>query len=351
MNINWRKISLLEQQTIEDALKVLDKGALRIALVVSSEDKLLGVITDGDIRRGLLDGMDLAEPVTKVMNTSPKTSSLDQTQADVKELMVRLDLLAIPVVTSNNTVVDLHILKENFHPPEFKNPVFIMAGGFGTRLRPLTDDCPKPMLNVGGRPLLETIILQFKRQGFSNFYLSTHYLPEVIRVYFGDGSKFGVNIDYVHENEPLGTGGALGLLPETVPKLPLIMINGDVLSKINYSKLLEFHDMGSACATMCVREYEYQVPYGVIDGEGERVERMVEKPIHRYFINAGVYVVNPDLFMTVQENTKVDMPTLLEKEIASGNLVHKYPLHEYWLDIGQLHDYERAQIDIKALDF
>lgn len=350
MNINWRKISLLERQTIKEALEVLDKGALRIALVVSAEDKLLGVITDGDIRRGLLIGMDLTTSVINVMNASPKTSSLEQTQGDVKELMERLDLLAIPVVTSDNTVVDLHVLKENFHQPEFNNPVFIMAGGFGTRLHPLTDNCPKPMLNVGGRPMLETIILQFKRQGFSKFYLSTHYLPEVIRAHFGDGSKFGVSIEYVHEGKPLGTGGALGLLPESVPKLPLIVINGDVLSKINYAKLLEFHVMGSSCATMCVREYEYQIPYGVIDGEGPRVERMVEKPIHRYFINAGVYVLNPELFLSVKENTHIDMPTLLEKEIADGNLVHKYPLHDYWLDIGQMHDYERAQIDIKVLD-
>lgn len=350
MNINWQQISLSETQTIKEALEVLDKGALRIALVVSPDDTLKGVVTDGDIRRGLLKGVGLERPVLDVMTITPRTVSPEQSFSEVKELMENLDLLAIPVVNDECKVVDLHILKESFFYPEVENPVFIMAGGFGTRLRPLTDNCPKPMLNVGGRPMLETIIRQFKKQGFKNFFLSTHYLPEVIHNHFGDGASFGVNIQYVHEDTPLGTGGALGLLPELTPKLPLVVINGDVLTKIDFSKLLEFHNLGAACATMCVREYEYQVPYGVINGEGQKIESMVEKPIQRFFINAGVYVLSPEVFNSINAGTKVDMPTVLEHQIASGKLVHKYPVHEYWLDMGQIQDFERAQVDIKVLD-
>lgn len=350
MNINWRKISLLEQQSIKDAFKVLDEGALRIALVVNAEDKLLGVITDGDVRRGLLKGITLSEPVSLVMNTSPKTSTEGQSLNDAKEMMESLDLLAIPVVAENGVVIDLHVLKESFHNAQYENPVFIMAGGFGTRLRPLTDHCPKPMLNVGGKPMLETIILQFKKQGFHNFYLSTHYLPEVIHNHFGDGSKFDVSIEYVYENQPLGTGGALGLLPETMPDLPLLMINGDVLTSVNYGKLLDFHNRGIASATMCVREFEYQVPYGVIKGTGDRVEAMIEKPIQKFYINSGIYVLNPSIFSSVLKNTKIDMPTLLEQQIEDNKIVNKYPIHEYWLDIGQMQDFERAQTDIKNLD-
>lgn len=352
MNIDWRKISLTEQCTIKEALEILDRGALRIALVVNGNNTLKGVVTDGDIRRGLLKGIDLAQPIAKVMNPTPKVVHPEYSREDAVKIMEDLDILAIPVVCRDEKkVVDLHVLKKSFYSERFDNPVFIMAGGFGARLRPLTDNCPKPMLSVGGRPMLETIILQFKKQGFSNFYLSTHYLPHVIQNHFGDGSKFGVKIEYVHEDTPLGTGGALGLLPDSVPKLPLILINGDVLSKIDFTKLLKFHDLGRATATMCVREYEYQVPYGVIEGEGVRVEKMVEKPIQRFYINAGVYVVNPSVFTSVNKNTKIDMPTLLENEIAVGKAVHKYPIHEYWLDIGQMHDFEKAQVDIHTLGF
>jgi len=350
VNIDWQKIALSEHDSIKDALLVLDAGALRIALIIDSKDVLKGVITDGDIRRGLLKGITLDQSVSLVMNTAPKTSSVSQSLGDAKDIMESLDLLAIPVVSEGGVVVDLHVLKESFHHAEYDNPVFIMAGGFGTRLRPLTDHCPKPMLNVGGRPMLETIILQFKKQGFHNFYLSTHYLPEVIQNHFGDGTKFDVNIEYVYEDQPLGTGGALGLLPESVPDLPLIMINGDVLTSVNYGKLLEFHNTGIACATMCVREFEYQVPYGVINGAGDRVESMVEKPIQKFYINSGIYVLNPSVFSSVAKNTTIDMPTLLEKHIMDNKIVNKYPIHEYWLDIGQMQDFERAQTDIKTLD-
>tara|TARA_R110000851_G_scaffold13043_2_gene44828 strand:- start:158 stop:838 length:681 start_codon:yes stop_codon:yes gene_type:complete len=225
-----------------------------------------------------------------------------------------------------------------------------MAGGFGTRLRPLTDNCPKPLLKVGDKPILEIVLNSFIRSGFKNFYISTHYLPEMIKDYFGDGSKWKVNITYVHEKEPLGTGGALGLLPNDVPDLPLFLINGDVLTNVDFEKVLEFHNKQKAHATMCVRDYEYQVPFGVIQGQDNKVINMQEKPVEHYFINAGIYIVSPELRRSVSKNRYIDMPSLLESSIEQEKDVVMYPVREYWLDIGRIEDYKRAQLDIINLD-
>jgi NDP-sugar pyrophosphorylase family protein len=206
------------------------------------------------------------------------------------------------------------------------------------------------MLKVGGKPILETLIRNFIKAGFQNFYISTHYMPEQIENYFGDGTDLGVNITYVHEDEPLGTGGALGLLPDDLPKgLPLIMMNGDVLTKVDFQRLLDFHNENQADATMCVREYDYQIPYGVINGEGNKITSMVEKPIQRFFVNAGIYVVSPQVINSVPQNHKIDMPTLLEQHMEQRNNILMFPIHEYWLDIGRMDDFNRAQADIHSL--
>ncbi|EYU14226.1 nucleotidyltransferase family protein, partial [Photorhabdus aegyptia] len=219
----------------------------------------------------------------------------------------------------------------------------------GTRLKPLTDSCPKPMLKVGDKPILEILVTRFSKLGFKNLYISTHYMPDQIMEYFGDGSEWGVSIQYVYEEKPLGTGGALGLLPENIPNLPLIMVNGDVLTTIDFERLLKFHIKHSPTATMCVREYDYQVPYGVIKGDGHRIIGMQEKPVHRFFVNAGIYIVSPRLFKAVPKNKKIDMPTLLEGEISNNKDVLMFPIHEYWLDIGKMDDFQRAQCDIYNL--
>lgn len=225
-----------------------------------------------------------------------------------------------------------------------------MAGGFGSRLRPLTDNCPKPMLKVGDKPILETVIRSFIKAGFSDFYISTHYMPEQIKNHFGDGGDLGVNISYVYEETPLGTGGALGLLPDSMRQdLPLIMINGDVLTKVDFERLLSFHVENDADATMCVREYDYQIPYGVINGEGNQITSMVEKPIQRFFVNAGIYVVSPRVIQSVEKNQKIDMPTLLEQHMEERQKVLMFPVHEYWLDIGRMDDFNKAQVDIYNL--
>jgi len=350
MTYRWQNILVTEDQPIYDALKVIDQEALRIALVVDQNNKLVGTVTDGDVRRGILRDLPFNAPVSEVMNRDPHSAPQETPQSALLQQMEQLDILSLPIVDAEGGIVGLQLLRGSAHSTNYDNPVFIMAGGFGTRLRPLTDNCPKPMLKIGDKPILETLILNFKKAGFHNFYISTHYLPEVIKAYFGNGEKHNVSIQYVHEEEPLGTGGALGLLPDDLPDLPLLMINGDVLTTIDFKKALTFHNKHQAAATMCVREYEYQVPYGVIESRGNNITSMAEKPIQRFFVNAGIYIVGQEVLRNVEPGVRIDMPTLLEKNIAEGADILKYPVHEYWLDIGRMDDYTRAQADYYSLD-
>lgn len=351
MTYRWQNVLVRPEQPIYDALKVIDQEALRIALVVDENKKLLGTVTDGDVRRGILKNIPFNAPVSDVMNRKPHTALNSSLRNESFALMEKLNILALPIVDETGYVIDLMLINSKSSKPErYQNPVFIMAGGFGKRLRPLTDNCPKPMLKIGNKPILETLILNFKKAGFDNFYISTHYLPEVIRAYFGSGEKHNVSITYVHEESPLGTGGALGLLPKNLPDLPLIMINGDVLTTMDFNKMLAFHLKHNADATMCVREYEYQIPYGVIESEGNKIKSMVEKPVQRFHVNAGIYVVNPSIIRQVNEGVHIDMPSLLEQNIEQGASILKYPVHEYWLDIGRMDDFNRAQADFLSLD-
>ncbi|EAP95034.1 MULTISPECIES: nucleotidyltransferase family protein [Vibrio] len=350
MSHEWKNVQLVPSSTILDALDILDKEALRVVLVINDKGCLIGVVTDGDIRRGLLNKLSLNDEISTVMNTSPITATLGTSREQLIELMELKGILSIPLVSESGVVVGLETLQDILSHPLVKNPVFIMAGGFGTRLRPLTDNCPKPMLKIGDKPILETVIRSFIKAGFVNFYISTHYMPEQIQDHFGNGEEYGVSIQYVHEEQPLGTGGALGLLPDDLPKeLPIIMINGDVLTKVDFKRLLDFHLENDADATMCVREYDYQIPYGVINGEGNKITSMVEKPVQRFFVNAGIYVVSPRVINSVPQNYNIDMPTLLEQHMKEREKVLMFPIHEYWLDIGRMDDFNRAQADIHAL--
>lgn len=345
----WKNVLIKPTSTLRDALEIINNEALRVVLVVDERNSLLGVVTDGDIRRGLLKNFPLTAEVTQVMNTSPLTADIDTPKEELIEVMESKSVLSIPLM-SDGKVVGLETLHSVLRHPTYQNPVFLMAGGFGTRLRPLTDECPKPMLNIGGKPILETVIRSFIKAGFVNFYISTHYMPEQIEQYFGDGSALGVKITYVHEESPLGTGGALGLLPKDLPKdLPLIMMNGDVLTKVDFQRLLAFHTEHQADATMCVREYDYQIPYGVINGEGNKITSMIEKPVQRFFVNAGIYVVSPRVIHSVPENHHIDMPRLLEQHMKERENILMFPIHEYWLDIGRMDDFNRAQADIHTL--
>lgn len=345
----WRRALINSDATLEQAIEVLDKAALRIALVVDANDTLLGTLTDGDVRRALLKHLSLETPVNQVMNDQPKTAEQSWTESRILAVMEQHELLQLPLVDPEKRVVGLANLHDILNKHRHDNPVFLMAGGFGTRLRPLTNNCPKPMLKVGDKPILEQILLNFVDAGFHRFYISTHYMPDVIREHFGNGEKWGVAIQYVHEEEPLGTGGALGLLPHDEIDLPLFVMNGDLLTSLNVHSFLEFHNKQNSVATMCVREYEHQVPYGVITSEGSEIKSMIEKPVHKFFVNAGIYLLNPELVRTVEPNNKIDMPALLEKQIDSGKSVNMFPIHEYWLDIGRIDDFNRAQSDVSEL--
>jgi dTDP-glucose pyrophosphorylase len=342
---NWESALVGPKATLEEAISILDKSALRIAIVVDASRLLLGTLTDGDVRRALLRHLPLNVSVSEVMCVAPQVAKPDWSRDRILAVMKESELLQLPVVDDNGRVVGLETLHGLLDKRLVNNAVFLMAGGFGTRLQPLTHNCPKPLLKVGEKPILELILEGFIKAGFHRFYISTHYLPEMVREHFGDGSQWGVSISYTHEEEPLGTGGALGLLPQDEINEPILVMNGDLLTTLNYRDLLTFHQDHPSTATMCVRDFEYQVPYGVIQSDGHLVRTMIEKPVQKFFINAGVYVLSPELVRSVRPDTRIDMPTLLEQSIASGKDVTMFPVHEYWLDIGRMEDFKRAQLE------
>jgi len=288
-------------------------------------------------------GLSLDHAVAEVMNANPKVASINDSKTKMCAVMEAHNLIHLPILDADRKVVGLETLQGLYKQPHFQNPVFLMAGGFGRRLRPLTDVCPKPLLEIGGKPILETIIESFVSSGFRDFYIAVHYLADQIKDYFGDGQRWGVQISYIEEHEPLGTAGALGLLPANLPDLPMIVMNGDILTQINFPRLLTYHNEHQGVATLCVRQYEYQIPYGVVSMNGQRITNIVEKPVHSCFSNAGVYVLNQSLVQTIAKQQQIDMPEFLNQQIKAGELVSMFPVHEYWLDIGKESDFLRAQ--------
>ena len=339
---DWTKVTLKTSDSLETAIKVLDDGSLQIALVVDKNGKLLGTITDGDIRRALIKHLGMDCLVEKVMNDSPETALNSDTPDLIMSIMKNKNILHVPIVDENNILIGLETIQHLTYNKKHDNPVFIMAGGFGTRLHSLTEETPKPLLNVGNRPILETILSRFIKAGFHNFFISTHYKAEKVQDHFGDGSAWGVKIEYVNEEKPLGTAGSIGLLPKNLPKLPILMMNGDVLTKVNFEHLLSFHAEQKGIATMCIREYDVQIPFGVVNIDKQQAKSIVEKPMKKFFVNAGIYVLEPELVNTVNPNTPIDMPNLLEKQIKKGKSVSIFPIHEYWLDVGHMEEYESA---------
>lgn len=346
---HWQSVLVGPETRLEDAIVAMDSSGLRIALVVTTERKLLGTLTDGDVRRALIRHLSLDTPVKDVMYTSPTVAHNDWTRERIQATLESKQLLQLPIVDPEQRVIGLETLHGLLDKRLLPNAVFLMAGGFGTRLHPLTHDCPKPLLKVGEKPILQLILEGFIQNGFHRFFISTHYLPTMVREHFGDGRRWGVSIRYTHEEVPLGTGGALGLLPQEEINEPLIMMNGDLLTTLNHRDLLTFHEEHQCVATICVREYSYQVPYGVIESEGHRIRTIVEKPRQKHFINAGIYVLSPALLKSVRAGRVVDMPTLLSETIEKGGEVAMFPIHEYWLDIGRMDDFHRAQADFPAV--
>jgi len=339
---DWTKILVKPTDSLDTAIQTLQSGGKRIVLVVDDNNKLLGTVTDGDVRRALIKHISMDCAITKVMNEAPITALKSDKSDWIMKQIKNKDLLHIPIVDEQGILIELETLQHLLEKKKYDNPVFLMAGGIGARLRPLTYKRPKPLLNIGNRPILEVILNQFIDAGFHNFYISINYKAEMIREHFGDGSNWDVTIEYVHEENPLGTAGSLGLLPSDISKLPIIMMNGDILTKVNIEDLLYFHQQQNCLATMCIREYDFEVPYGVVNIEDQYIKGIIEKPVHKFFVNAGIYVLDTTLVNCVDGNTYLDMPNLLESQIKQGERVSIFPIHEYWMDIGRMEEYEKA---------
>lgn len=337
----WRKALLPESATIQQAIRTLDDAALQIVMVVSPDGVLQGTITDGDIRRGLLRGLDLGSQIDSIIHRNAFVAPPEMGRDMVLHLMNANKILQLPVVDAKRRVVGLHLWDEIISPVVRQNLMVIMAGGKGTRLRPHTENCPKPLLPVGGKPMLEHIIERAKTEGFQHFVLAIHYLGYMIEDYFGDGSRWQISIDYLREEFPLGTAGALGLLSPR-PEAPFLVTNGDVLTDIRYSELLDFHSRHGAAATMAVRQHEWQHPFGVVHTKGVDIIGFEEKPITRSHINAGIYVLEPDALNALSSGEQCDMPTLFGRLQESDARTIVYPMYEPWLDVGRPDDLDRA---------
>lgn len=338
---DWHTISVTPDQSIRETLEVIDNGSVQVAIIVDDQDCLRGIATDGDIRRGILRDIDLDASVASVMNENPITARPQEDCQSLIETMRARRIHQIPLVDAEGQVAGIEVLDDLLEPEAQSNPVVLMAGGLGTRLRPLTEDRPKPMLEVGNKPILETILEGFTAYGFRRFYLSVNYKAEMIEDYFGDGSAWGVDITYLQEEKRLGTAGPLSLLPER-PQETMIVMNGDLLTKLNFTNLLDFHRKHGVAATMCVREHETQVPYGVIETNDQYMEGITEKPTERYFVNAGIYVMEPETLDHVPQDQFLDMPDLFENLLEAGKEVAVFPVREYWQDVGREEDFHRV---------
>lgn len=338
---SWRKVLLRIDANLKEAISNLEESAAQIVLVVSSDDTLVGTLTDGDIRRGLLRGLDLTSPIDSIVHREAIVVPPQMSRDMVLQLMQANLISALPVVEASRRVVGLHLLNELLTPVQRPNVMVIMAGGQGTRLRPYTENCPKPLLPVGGKPMLEHIIESAKREGFQHFVLAIHYLGEMIESYFGDGSRWQVDIEYLREESPLGTAGAITLL-DPRPEIPFLVCNGDVLTDIRYGELLDFHRHHGAIATMAVRTHEWQHPFGVVRTSGVDIIGFEEKPITRSHINAGIYVLDPEALAPLKSGAHCDMPSLFGMLQQREARTIVYPMHEPWLDVGRPDDYEHA---------
>jgi len=340
----WRTTVLPLSSNIKQAIAKLNETGLQIVLVLDAKDTLLGTVTDGDIRRGLLRGLTLEEPIESVMRSNSLVVPPNVSIEIVSQLMHANRFRQVPVVDANHKLIGLHCWDEIDVPVERPNLMVIMAGGLGTRLRPHTETCPKPMLPVAGKPMLERIIERAKLEGFRRFIISIHYLGHMIEEHFGNGERLGVQINYLKEMTPLGTAGALGLLSPR-PDLPFIVTNGDVLSDIKYGELLDFHGRHSATATMAVRLHEWQHPFGVVQTQGLDIIGFEEKPIARTHINAGIYALSSQALDAMVANVHCDMPSLFEQLQAHRMRTVAFPMHEPWLDVGRPDDLNQANAE------
>ena len=331
-----------EAGSIRDAMRALDAGAGQIALAVDGAGRLVGVVTDGDLRRALLAGSTLDAPVAPVLNRRFVAVQAGEGRADVLELMRARRIGAIPVVDGDGRPVGLHLLQTFLEPVERTNRAVVMAGGQGVRLRPLTETVPKPMLRVAGRPILERIVLHLVGSGITRISISVNYLGHVIEEHFEDGARFGARIDYLREDQPLGTAGALGLLPEP-PTEAVLLMNGDLVTNADVGGLLDAHAAAGAVATIGVRRYLHAVPFGCVERDGDRVVRLVEKPTVEREVNSGIYALSPSAVGRVRPGIALSMPELIDGLLADGLRVGAFEIEDDWIDVGQREQLAQAR--------
>jgi dTDP-glucose pyrophosphorylase len=352
MSTDLSNLCIAPGDSIRHAIACIDRNEKGIVLVTDEERRLIGTISDGDIRRALLNKQNLEAPVSELLARKanspypqPVTALQGTPSALLLQQMQEREIHQIPLLDGEERVVGLATLDELLPNQVLPLQAVIMAGGYGTRLRPLTEEVPKPMLPVGDRPLMELIVGQLRQIGIKRVNVATHYLSGKIKEHFGDGHEFGIELSYVTEDRPLGTAGALSLMD--APENPLLIINGDILTRVNFKSMLAFHREHKAALTVAVRKYDVNVPYGVIESEDGYVRGLVEKPLLNFLVNAGIYLLEPWAHRYIPNGEHSNMTDLIERLLTEGHTVASYPIMEYWLDIGTNVDYERAQEDFK----
>jgi len=340
MMLDPSKYFLSQNSSIREAIEVIDKGAAQVALVVDSQNKLLGIVTDGDVRRSLINNLSLDSQVTSIMTKSPLVLDLDAQKAEILQVMREKLIHHVPLVDSNGRVCSLVVLDDLLTRRSLSNPVVIMAGGKGERLGSLTQNCPKPMLNVNGRPMLEIILEKCIEAGFINFYISVNYLKQKIINHLGTGEKWGVCISYLEEDKPLGTCGSLKLLPNNLVD-DLLILNGDVLTDLEYDRLMNYHQKSNNSMTICTRSHRVRIPFAVMTSTRAKLERFVEKPMYDFQVNAGVYILKPSLIEKIPSEF-YNMTDLIDDLLETKLDVGVFPIHENWRDIGNPIDFKEA---------
>lgn len=337
---NWQNLVIREGETIKSVMGLFEKNNAQIAIVATQDNILVGTVTDGDIRRGILKNIDLNDSIKQVVNYKPVTVAQNTPYQEVFQKAVALDLKYIPIVNEKKEIKGVYSKEDLVSAPLRDNPVVIMAGGEGLRMRPLTNTIPKPLVDLNGTPIIERLLVHLINQGFKDFYLSINYLGDMIENYFGDGKRWGVSISYLKEDRKLGTAGSLKLLDDRKIENNVIVLNGDLVTNINFGQLVDYHVSETADATIGAQKVFLKVPYGVINYQDNRVLSLKEKPLASYCVNCGIYVLSPNIIKEIQIDDKIDMTCLINQLTQQKKKVILFPIYEDWQDIGNLRDLE-----------
>lgn len=327
--------------SLQDIIRRLDWAELEIVLVVDDDGRLIGTITDGDVRRGILAGLGLERPASAVMNTKPIAVPDGAARAEMLQIMRRFMIRHLPVLDADHRPIRLELLETVMEPDAPAQSAVIMAGGLGQRLRPLTETTPKPLLKIADQPILDHILAGLRDSGIEEVVISVNYLGEHIRRHVGNGDGHRLNVSYVNERQRLGTAGALSLL-DPRPQHPFLVMNGDLLTDMNFTSLFRYQKKAQHDLVMCVRRHTVQVPYGVVELRDDRIVALREKPVYDHFINAGIYIVAPRCLDWIPRNGYFDMTDLAQCVMRQGGSVGAFPIIEYWRDIGCHEDYVKA---------